>query len=280
MGRTIDRSDTYFVPRFGLRYEVNKDFTVFGNVTRSIEGPNSWQLNRGSAGNYQYNDNILDQKAWAYEVGVRGSHGPFRGSLSLFRTDVEDELLSIPIVPGDPSKGSYTFNGSDTYKQGVELGLDIALWSDVGFFAAAAKGNRLVFSQSLRVNDFAYKNDPTYGKNELPGVPREYYQARLQYDHASGFYATASLQYASRYYVDFANRLEAPAYVLLGASLGFEAPNHRWLVYVDARNLTDEKYASSAGPVFDAGPDTTNRTNRLFQAGDGFGITGGITLRF
>jgi iron complex outermembrane receptor protein len=282
VGRNIDRDNTYFAPRLGLRYDVNPSVTLFANATRSIEAPNSWQLNRGSQGNYQYNDNIRDQKAIAYEIGGRLHSGAYTGSVSLFRTNVKDELLSIPVVPGDPSKGSYTFNGSDTYKQGVEFALDAVLWSDKGLLTAPADGksSKWVLSQSLTLNDFAYKNDPTFGKNELPGVPRQYYQARLQYEHASGFYASASLQYASRYFVDFRNQLEAPAYVLFGASIGYQDPKNRWQVYLDARNLTDENYASSAGPVFEAGPSSTNRTNRLFQAGDGRGIFGGVTLRF
>lgn len=281
VGRRIDRDNTYFTPRLGLRYEANSHLTFFTNVTRSIEGPNSWQLNRGSQGNYPYHDNIVDQKAIAFEVGTRFSVGVYTGSLSLFRTDVRDELLSVPIVPGDPSKGSYTFNGSKTYKQGAEAALDIVAWSQNGFLTApTGNGSKLVFSQSFSLNDFGYKNDPTFGKNELPGVPRQYYQARLQYDHASGFYGSVSLQYASGYFVDFANHLEAPAYTLVNAGIGYQDTKKRWQVYLDARNLTDKKYASSAGPTFDAGPATTNRTNRLFQAGDGFGVTGGGTLRF
>lgn len=281
VGRRIDRDNTYFTPRLGLRYEPNSHLTFFTNVTRSIEGPNSWQLNRGSQGNYQYHDAIKDQKAIAFEVGTRFNVGVYTGSLSLFRTDVKDELLSVSIVPGDPSRGSYTFNGSKTYKQGAEVALDIVAWNENGFLTAP-KGNasKLVFGQSLSLNDFAYKNDPTFGKNELPGVPRQYYQARLQYDHASGFYGSLSLQYASGYFVDFANHLEAPAYTLLNAGIGYQDTKKRWQVYLDARNLTDKKYASSAGPTFDAGPASTNRTNRLFQAGDGFGLTGGVTFRF
>jgi len=281
VGRRIDRHNTYFTPRLGLRYEANSHLTFFTNVTRSIEGPNSWQLNRGSQGNYPYHDDIRDQKAIAFEVGSRFSIGVYTGSVSLFRTNVKDELLSVPIVPGDPSKGSYTFNGSKTYKQGAEVALDIVAWTQNGFLAApTGNGSKLVFSQSLSLNDFAYKNDPTFGKNELPGVPRQYYQARLQFDHASGFYGSFSLQYASGYFVDFANHLEVPAYTLLNAGIGYQDTKKHWQVYLDARNLTDKKYASSAGPTFDAGPASTNRTNRLFQAGDGFGLTGGVTFRF
>ncbi len=282
LGQTIDRNNTYFTPRLGLRYDVNSNLTLFTNVTRSIEGPNSWQLNRGSQGNYEYHDNIQDQKATAFELGSRAHVGAFTGSLTLFRTDVKDELLSVPIVPGDPSKGSYTFNGSPTYKQGVEFALDTVVWSDKGFLAAAleGQGNKWVFGQSFSLNDFGYKNDPTFGKNELPGVPRQYYQARLQYDHASGFYGSLSLQSASPYFVDFANHLKAPGYTIFGATIGYQPRKSHWQVYLDARNLTNEKYASSAGPTFDAGPASTNRTNRLFQAGDGFGVFGGITLKF
>lgn len=282
VGRSIDRDNYYFVPRLGLRYEPNSNVTFFANATRSIEGPNSWQLNRGSSGAYQYHDSIQDQKAIAFEVGTRASFGAHTGSLSLFRTDVKDELLTIPIVPGDPSKGSYTFNGSKTYKQGVEFALESVLWSDNGFLAPArGNGSKLVLAHSVSLNDFGYKNDPTFGKNELPGVPRQYYQGRLAYDAASGFFANVSVIAASRYYVDFANHLEAPGYILFNAGIGYQEPKHRWQVYLDARNITDESYASSAGPVFDAGTTVAAaRSNRLFQAGDGFGLTGGITLRF
>ncbi len=285
VGATIDRKSYYFVPRFGLRYDPNAHLSFFGNITRSIEAPNSWQLNHGSPGNYAYQDNIVDQKAIASEIGTRASYGAFLGSLSLYHTAVRDELLTVPIVPGDPSKGSYTFNGSKTYKNGIEFGLDTNLWNSAGFLKpvptgkGVLPGNRLVLSQSFSYNDFKYKNDPTFGKNELPGVPREYYQARLQFDHVSGFYAGISFQDASSYYVDFANHLEAPAYTLWGANLGYENPKQHWQVYVDFRNIFDKKYASSAGPTFDAGPASTNRTNPLFQAGDGFGVTTGITLR-
>lgn len=278
-----ERDDLYFAPRVGFTFDLKPNVTVFGNVTRSIEPPNSWQLNRGSNGSFFAHDELQDQTAWAYEVGARAQAGALTASLSVFHTDVEEELLSVPLVPGNPAAGSRTFNGSETLKQGVELALDAVLWTPLGWLPSAPSTGetRVVLSQSYSYNDFSYKNDPTFGRNELPGVPRQYYQARLDLEHRSGFYASVSALHASAYFLDFANTLETPSYTLYGASLGYTHPVHRWQIFVDARNLTDETYASSAGPTFLAGATETARLNSpQYQVGDGFSLTAGVTLRF
>ncbi len=279
----IDRQNLYLAPRIGLRYDVSPDLTFFANATRSIEAPNSWQPNRGANGAFFDHDNIQEQKAIAYELGGRFAAGPLSGGVSVFQSDVEDELLVVPLIPGNPGAGSRTFNGSDTYKRGLEVGLDTTVWTSQGWFRRAGQGNpsRLVFGQSWTLNDFGYENDPTFGKNELPGVPRQYYQAKLAFDHTSGFYLSLSAQYASSYYADFANTLEAPEYTLYGAGLGYTHPKRGWQVYLDVRNLTDETFASSANPTFLAGTTQAAReANPLFQSGDGLSVTGGITLKF
>jgi len=277
---TIDRSNYYFVPRFGLSYNPDSHLNVFANVTRSIEPPNSWQLNHGSTGNYIYQDNIVDQKAIAFEVGSRASYEAFTGSIGLFRTNVRDELLTLPVDPTDYTKGSYTFNGSKTYKQGVEVGLDTNVWSQDGFFKAKKDGTHVVWNQTYTHSDFRYKDDPVYGHNQLPGVPRDNYHSGLRVDHSSGFYGGISYEFASSYYVDFANHLEAPSYGLWGANFGYENPKQHWSVYIDFHNIFDKKWASSAGPTLDAGPASVNRNNPLFYVGEGFSTTAGVTLRF
>ena len=279
-GASLDRDNLYFAPRFGVRYDVNPAASLFANVTRSIEGPNSWQLNRGSAGNVNFHDDIRDQKAIAYEIGGRARAGAFTGSVGVYYSAVKDELLSVPINPLNPALGNYTFNGPDTYKQGVEIGLQTLLWSGRGFFEQPLNGpaTKVTFTQTLTANDFGYRRSSVFGTaDELPGVPRQSYQARLAFEHAAGFYANASLFYASSYYADFANSLETPSYALLDLGVGYEHPRTGWKVFLDARNVTDRQYASSAGPAFNA---AGSANSAQFQAGDGFGLYGGVTVRF
>lgn len=95
--------------------------------------------------------------------------------------------------------------------------------------------------------------------NQLPSLPRQVYQAEQQYRQASGFYAQLNARAASSYYVDFANTLSAPSYTLWGAKFGYEAPSKQWEVFVDARNLTNQRYATAANTAYDAkGRDSAN----------------------
>ncbi|WMJ02880.1 TonB-dependent receptor [Pseudomonas chlororaphis subsp. aurantiaca] len=112
--------------------------------------------------------------------------------------------------------------------------------------------------------------------NQLPSLPRQVHQAEQQYRQASGFYAQLNARAASSYYVDFANTLSAPSYTLWGAKFGYEAPSKKWEVFVDARNLTNQRYATAANTAYDAkGRDSAN-----FYPGDAFNLTTGVAFRF
>ncbi|RZA11721.1 MAG: TonB-dependent receptor, partial [Proteobacteria bacterium] len=74
----------------------------------------------------------------------------------------------------------------------------------------------------------------------------------------------------------YANSFSAPSYTILGARIGFEAPSKRWDVFLDMRNLTDERYATAANTTYDArGQDSAN-----FYPGDAFNVTTGVAFRF
>ena len=301
-GRSIDIEDTYLAPRVGALYTVSPALSFFANVTRSVEAPNSWQLSGGSSATVDYHLPIETQKAIAYEIGTRFNRGPFVGSLTVYHSDVTDELLTVPLDPNTPSLGTTTFNGPDTYKEGIEGALKTYIWTDdAGFFAKASdKSTAIFFEQVITANRFGYKDenvfaglsaasDPNgfkYSADELPGIPSVSYQGRLTVRHSSGFFVRGSVFYASSYYADFANVLEVPDYTIFDLGFGYQAPSGNWEAFLDIRNLTDEAYASSAGPIYQPNlvgglvNDTATRQTRAIQAGDGRGVYGGLTLRF
>lgn len=299
-GSTIDQDDYYLAPRVGLLYTFSPGNSVFANVTRSLEAPNSWQLSGGSNAAWDYHLPIDNQDAIAYEIGTRFTQGAFSGRITLYHSDVKNELLTVLIDPAQPALGSTTFNGPDTYKQGVELALNTSLWSENGFLSAppAGKSTKLAFQQALTANQFGYKDENVFAINptdpngfkqsadELPGVPRLSYQARLRFDHSSGFFVTGTGTHASSYFADFSNELEVPDYTLFDVSFGYAAPSGHWEAFIDIRNITDEAYASSAGPVYTPNlvgglvNATATRQTRTFQAGDGRAVYGGVTVRF
>lgn len=264
----VEYEERDVAPRIGLRYELTPEFELFGNVSRSIDPPVTWQL--GSTGTPYIRD-VRPQKANTVEFGIRGGHGIFDGSLTLYRSWVQKELLSVVVRQATATQDQLvaTSNGSATIHQGIEAGLNALLWEGQG-------GDTVTLRQAFTYNDFHYRNDATFGDNELPGLPRQVYQAELEYRQATGFYAQLNARSASSYYVDFANSLAAPSYTLWGAKFGYEAPNRKWEVFVDARNLTNERYATASNTAYDAkGQDSAN-----FYPGDPINVTTGVSYRF
>lgn len=255
-------------PRIGLRYDLTPEFQIFTNLSRSIDPPVTWQM--GSTGNpYLYD--LRPQKANTFEVGIRGGHGIFDGSLTLYRSWVKQELLTVVVQQASASQDQLTAtsNASPTIHQGIEAGLNALLWEGEG-------GDSLALRQAYTLNDFHYRHDATFGDNELPSLPRQVYQAELAYRQASGFYASLNVRAASSYYVDFANTWQAPSYVIWGAKVGYQAPGERWEVFADVRNLTDQRYATAANTAYDAG----GRDSANFYPGDALSLTTGVAFRF
>ncbi len=55
-------------------------------------------------------------------------------------------------------------NATPTIHQGVELSLDTPLHE--------SQYGELRLQQAYTLSDFQYKNDPLFGKNQLPGIPK------------------------------------------------------------------------------------------------------------
>ena len=264
----VEYTETDLAPRLGLRYQLTPEFELFGNVSRSVDPPVTWQL--GSTGTPYIRD-VRPQKANTVEFGIRGGHGIFDGSLTVYRSWVQKELLSVVVRQATATQDQLvaTSNGSPTIHQGIEAGLNALLWE-------GKNGDTVSLRQAYTLNDFYYRHDSTFGDNQLPGLPRQVYQAELQYRQAGGFYAQLNARAASSYYVDFANTLSAPSYTLWGAKVGYEAPSKKWEVFVDARNLTNQRYATATNTAYDAkGQDSAN-----FYPGDPFNVTTGVSFHF
>nr|WP_296268061.1 TonB-dependent receptor [Pseudomonas sp. UBA6562] len=257
-------------PRLGLRYEFTPQLQAFANVSRSIDPPASWEYS-GSGPALPYVRPLVEQKANTVEIGVKGSAGIFDGSLALYRSWVRDELLNVQIIAPTATAAAVTgaFNATPTIHQGVEAGLDTRLWEN-------QSGEQITLRQVYTYNDFYYRHDPTFGDNQLPGIPKHIYQGELQYEHPSGFYTGVNVQSASRTAVDYANTFYAPSYTLFGANVGFEAPNKDWKVSLDVKNLANKKYVTAVQPIYNAnGQDTA-----ALYPGDGIGAYVAVEVRY
>ncbi|MCF5058528.1 TonB-dependent receptor [Pseudomonas proteolytica] len=276
----LSTHDWDYAPRVGLRYDFNPQLQVYGNLSRSVEPPHAWSMIWGSnkfftkdsgrpeAGLTREGVELQNQTATTLEVGGRGEAWFGQWDLALYHSLVRHELLSVETQAATPDMSQVVAesNASPTIHQGVELSLTSPLWD-------GGNAGRLALRQAYTYSNFHYRDDPRFGDNTLPGIPKHYYQTQLRYSHPSGFFSSLNGEYSSRVAVDYANSYYAKAYGLLGATIGYDAPKQDWQAWIDLRNLTNQRYANTVTPGYDDhGNDMARST-----PGDGMGVYAGVS---
>ncbi|ODP38879.1 TonB-dependent receptor family protein [Sphingomonas turrisvirgatae] len=267
----IDQRHFNWAPRLGVRYDSG-EIQLFANYSRSVEAPIAHALPQLTGGLYTYNADIREQVQDTVEAGVRGKIGGLHWSLAAYRTLVQRELLNVqvsPAVGANPAVVIATNAKSPTIHQGIEAGIEGVLW-DNGTF-------KLNTQQAFSFNDFHYRNEPSFGSSQLPGVPRALYQGSFQIEHKSGFFVGAGTELLlGRYAADYSNSIWARPYQTLDLRAGWSSKDKGWQIFLDAKNVTDSRYAAFVLPVYDArGVDSA----AYYQA-QGANVTLGVTKAF
>ncbi|MBX8488487.1 TonB-dependent receptor [Pseudomonas cichorii] len=275
----VSTHDWDYAARLGLRYEFTPQLQVYGNLSRSVEPPHAWSMIWGSnkffpagsgaaTGLQRAGVKLENQTATTLELGGRGESEIGRWDLAWYYSQVRHELLSVETQAATQTTSAIIAesNASPTLHQGVEASLDSTLWQ------GGATG-KLALLQAYTYSDFHYRDDDRFGDNQLAGIPKHYYQAQLRYSHPTGFYVGLNTEHASKIAVDYANSFYADAYTLLGATLGYASPKDDWQTWLDLRNLTNKRYASTVTPGYDdRGQDMARST-----PGDGMGVYAGVS---
>lgn len=265
-GLSAEEDYTGINPKVGLLYQADAGVQLFGNISRSFEPPTNSEFADAVAG-------VLDaQTATTIEAGTRRNGERLSWELAVYHSWVEDEILTVD--PNPPSGQFVTSNAQETtLHSGVELGFDARL--PLAFLHGGDnRGDVLRLLGNYTYNRLKFDGDPTWGDNEIPGIPRQFGRLELLYENTSGFYIGPTLEAADSWYVDFANTLEADAYWVLGAKAGYRG--QRFNVFVEGRNLTDEHYVSNTGLLADAGGLDAG----VFNPGTPAAVFGGIEVRF
>lgn len=267
VGRADSKSYSGFSPKVGLLFEPAKDIQAFANVTRSADVPDFTDLNQTIATTNTFVP-LKQQRATTLEIGTRGKWDRLTWDVTLYRSDLRDEMLQFTTNPLIPAA---TFNAPRTLHQGVELGASFDLVQDV-----TGAGDRISLRQVWTHNDFRFRDNAQYGNNILPTIPRNVLRTALSYTHPSGFYLTPTLDWVpGGAFVDYANTFKTPGYTLLGLQTGINLKNGLSL-YVDARNLTDRRYISDFAAVQTYVP----ATYASFYPGTGRSIFAGARYAF
>lgn len=203
-----------------------------------------------------------DQRADTLELGGRGRAGPVKVDLTLYQSWLEGEIVSTtdPVAQSVISVG----NADGTRRWGVEA------FGEINLSAA------LTVSAAWTFTDARFAGDPRFGDNRLPIVPEHVVTARADYRAPNGVIACLRLEHVpAGGFADYANTLRANGYTVLGGRLGWET--ERFAVFVEGRNLTDQRYVST---VIAAQNNLFGTDNASFAAGEGAALTFGLEARF
>ncbi|WP_439573340.1 TonB-dependent receptor family protein [Phreatobacter sp.] len=265
----VDTAATYsgVNPRIGVLWEPMRDVQLFANVTRSADVPDFTDLMQTTATTTAFVP-LRAQTGTTFEVGTRGRWGRFTWEASFYRAELRNQMLQFNVGPGIPAA---TFNAPQSRLQGIELAASVDL-----FRGLVTDGDRLTFRQMWTWSDFRFSNDPVYGNNVLPLMPRHILRSSLTYAHPSGITITPTVDIVPEgAFVDYQNTFRVPGYALFGIQASARLPNGGE-VFVDLRNLTDKRYIADFGPVVLYNPATT----ATFYPGTGRSLYGGVRMRF
>ncbi len=269
--RNASRDYDGFNPKLGILYQPAPNLQVFADVTKSRDVPDFSDLAQANLGGLTFVP-LQQQRAWTAEIGTRGSWDRLRWDVTLYRSAIRDELINFNTnaALGLPAA---TFNADRTLHQGVEFGAGLDLVRDLSGLGA---GDTLTVSQLWAWNDFRFVRDRVYGGNRIAGVPEHVLRTTLSYTRPDGFYLSPSVDWVPQgAFADHANTLRIPGFALFGIQTGVKLPGGVTL-FVDARNLTDERYISDVAAVADARTVST----AIFYPGEGRSVFAGLRYAF
>ena len=258
-------------PKLGLLWQPLPDIQVFGDITRSRDVPDFSDLVQQNSLRTTFVP-LEAQRAWTYEAGTRGRIDRLSWDVTLYRSEIRDELINFSINPG-LNIPALTFNAPRTRHQGVEAAVSVDLARDL-----IDRDDGLTVSQIWTHNDFRFVRDPVFADNRIAGIPSDVLRTVMTYRDRHGFHVSPSVDWVPQgAFADHANTLKVPGYALFNVGAGIDFSNGVSL-FVDARNLLDTRYVSDISVITNAA--TVAGGPVAFYPGVGRSVFGGIRAAF
>lgn len=239
-------------PSLALNYSVGP-YIFFGSYSSSFETPTTTELANpdGSGG---FNQSLVPQEADNFELGFKGTSDEVFYELSLFRINLENELVPFELAafPGR----TFFVNAGESSRTGIEAALS---WRSETGFGADVSYTWSDFSFDNFVDD----NGNNFSGNRLPGLPEHFAYFGLNYRTAPGLAATLEAIYSGELFANNANSVTVDRYVVTNFRISYEVQRGSWLLrpYAGINNLFDERYNNNirinafGGRYFEPAPD-------------------------
>ena len=237
-----DTTFDLFSPKLGASYALSNVYSVYGMVAQSGQVPSESEI--------QSNPDLDAATARNIEIGMKARAREWNLDLSLYRTTVSDEIVSVL----QSSRQSEFQNAGETLKKGFEMSSRLALGKRFWLGASYAYSDYTFSDFKELVRTGPYLNAVDRSGNQIPFVPNHQYSLSLDYTHPAGFRGRIQADTWGSYYMDNANTEKYDGYdFLTSLMLGYEKGPHAISFNVD--NLFDKRYATEVKK--DTGGDKT-----------------------
>ncbi|MEG3087409.1 TonB-dependent receptor [Sphingomonas sp. PB4P5] len=240
-GRKVEaeRSFAAILPRFNLLYRITDAVNVYGTISKGRRSPVVQLGSVASPGGQIVGLQIVPNEiVWNYEAGIKGSAGPFSGSLGVFYQQYDGFQFSVTTASGAEVRSA------DAKNLGVE-----------------AEGNLRLGKIASLFGSFAYidgklNEDPAFGaySGDRFRLQPEFtasggINVRVPLNDSTSFYAVPSATYQSKVFFELPNTeaISQKGYTLVNVRAGVEFAQGRYRIGGFARNLTNERYLIDAG---------------------------------
>jgi iron complex outermembrane recepter protein len=247
----------------GLVYRLDEHHQFYANVASVFEAPTTTELINNPAGVGGFNPDLDAQLSLSREFGLRGKVADFEYEATGFFINSQDEILPFELTES-PGRAFFRNVGRSS-RRGFEGKLVTPVWK--GWQAQMA----------YTYSDFTFRkfsgDELNLQGNALPGNPAHRWDGNIRYTHPAGLFGQFYMQRVGGFFVDDANTVTNPAYLLGQLLLGWEIKHNKveGSLFAGIDNLFDVRYNANARINAAAG--------RFFEPGPPLNIFGGIRFR-
>jgi iron complex outermembrane receptor protein len=243
----IEAKDS-FLPQLGLRFEVAPGFELFGSYAENMAAFRAGVNGPFSASQSGFNairDTLRPETSTTFEGGLRYGNEAFQSSLTLYRVDFEDRLLTISQCAGIVGCPSVLANVGDVETSGAEAAIDWRLGGGFSLFGSLSWNSSEYASNYLDGTTLV----PTDGKTVVD-TPEMLANVELRYA-ADAFEARIGMKYTDERFITFVNDSRVPDYWVTDASVSYRFGDlglaKDLKATLNVTNLFDEDYFASVG---------------------------------
>lgn len=259
-----DRSFKVWSPKVGLTYLTSPSTSLYATWSKSFRFPNRDEL----TGLFGTTPGLDPEHATTYELGTKVQAGKeFEGTVSVYRTKVENEILFIP-----PAAGSFVFGMNQNVPEVQHDGLEASMVTRLGP-SMSLKGQYTLTRTEIRKGPFE--------GGHLPITPKHTGSATMDWGKEKGLLLSVTGRFVGNRILanDLANQQEKlPEYTVLDTRVSYRTDYGE--VFFGVNNLLNRKYSEFGG---DGGPpfsDTTGPHRIGFYPSPEQNLIGGATIRF